>query len=198
MSADLTLSVVMPVYNERRTLPHILRLVMLALPGTRKQIIIVDDNSTDGSRDWLRQAFPNLSGLIVGIGQNGDGEPIFVQAKDIASATGRQDVETLSALAADTTVSVIFHDKNTGKGGALRTGLSAASGDAIIIQDADLEYDPADWTEMFRLVANGVAVVYGSRFYGRPHRSLYFHHYAGNRAISLLFDILYDQIPTDV
>jgi glycosyltransferase involved in cell wall biosynthesis len=199
VSADLILSVVVPVYNERRTLPHILRLVMLALPGTTKQIIIVDDNSTDGSREWLRRVFPQPAGRILGIGRDDNGEPIFVQANHVASATDQRDHETLSAPAGDTTVSVILHGKNTGKGGALRTGLSATTGDAIIIQDADLEYDPVDWTEMFRLIATGVAdVVYGSRFYGRPHRSLYFHHYAGNRAISLLFNLLYGQILTDV
>jgi glycosyltransferase involved in cell wall biosynthesis len=172
---------------------------MLALPGTSKQIVIVDDKSTDGSRDWLRRAFPQPSTRVVGIGQGHNGEPIFMQENDVASAADRRDHDVLSAPAGDTTVSVILHHQNTGKGGALRTGLRATTGQAIIIQDADLEYDPADWTDMFRLIASGVAdVVYGSRFYGRPHRSLYFHHYAGNRAISLLFNILYDQILTDI
>jgi glycosyltransferase involved in cell wall biosynthesis len=194
------LSVVVPVYNERPTLPHILRLVMLALPGTRKQIIIVDDGSTDGSREWLRRSFPQSEVHIVGIGRNRGGEPLFFQADENPPRVDRRAAETdEEEPAGETTVTVILHHQNSGKGGALRTGLGATTGDVIVIQDADLEYDPADWAQMFGLIARDIAdVVYGSRFYGRPHRSLYFHHYLGNRLISLLFNVLYDQTLTDI
>lgn len=195
MSASLILSVVVPVYNERPTLPHILRLVMLALPGTRKQIIIVDDGSTDGSREWLRRSFPLPEVQIVGIGRDYGGEPLFLQADENSPSVNRRAEEP----AGETTVTVLLHHENRGKGGALRTGLAATTGDVVVIQDADLEYDPTDWADMFRLIARGIAdVVYGSRFYGRPHRSLYFHHYVGNRLISLIFNILYDQTLTDI
>jgi glycosyltransferase involved in cell wall biosynthesis len=193
------LSVVVPVYNERRTLPHILRLVMLALPGTSKQIIVVDDCSTDGSREWLLRTFPRSDLLIVGIGRHQSGEPLFFHADEEALSLARPDPATNDEPAGETKVTVILHRENSGKGGALRTGLGATTGDVIVIQDADLEYDPADWQQMFGLITRGIAdVVYGSRFYGRPHRSLYFHHYAGNRLISLIFNILYDQTLTDI
>lgn len=92
------------------------------------------------------------------------------------------------------------HTKNRGKGAALRTGLAAVTGDVVVIQDADLEYDPADWVGMWRLIAEkGIAdVVFGSRFLGHPHRSLYFHHYIANRFISLCFNLLFNQTLTDV
>ena len=97
------------------------------------------------------------------------------------------------------TVRPLMHAVNAGKGRALRTGFAVATGDIVVIQDADLEYDPADWAPMFRLLQLGVAdVVYGSRFHGRPHRTLYFYHYVGNRVISLLFNLLFDQMLTDL
>jgi glycosyltransferase involved in cell wall biosynthesis len=199
VGAGLILSVVVPVYNERPTLPHILRLVMLALPGTAKEIVIVDDGSTDGSREWLLQTFPQSAVLIAGIGRGCSGEPLFLQADESAPRVARHNPENNEEPAGATTVKVLLHHENRGKGGALRTGLAATTGDVVVIQDADLEYDPADWADMFRLIARGVAdVVYGSRFYGRPHRSLYFHHYVGNRLISLIFNMLYNQTLTDI
>ena len=94
----------------------------------------------------------------------------------------------------------VLKDERGQKGAALSTGFSAATGDICIVQDADLEYDPADWAAMYELVTvRGVAdVVYGSRFYGRPHRALYFHHYMANRLISFLFNALYNQQLTDI
>jgi glycosyltransferase involved in cell wall biosynthesis len=200
VTAGLTLSVVVPVYNERPTLPHVLRLAMLSLPGTPKQIIVVDDCSTDGSREWLRGTFQRSEVRIVGIGRDRGGEPLFFQADENLPGADRRAAGTdEEEPAGETTVTVILHHQNSGKGGALRTGLGATTGDVIVIQDADLEYDPADWPQMFGLIARGIAdVVYGSRFYGRPHRSLYFHHYLGNRLISLIFNVLYDQTLTDI
>ena len=95
---------------------------------------------------------------------------------------------------------VIYHDVNAGKGGALRTGFAKLTGDVAVIQDADLEYDPNDWLAMYDLIANRKVadVVYGSRFYGRPHRSLYYHHYLANRLISVLYNILYNQALSDI
>jgi len=93
----------------------------------------------------------------------------------------------------------LLHASNGGKGRALRSGFAAATGDVIVVQDGDLEYDPGDWTAMFRLLQIGVAdVVYGSRFHGRPHRALYLYHYLGNRLIAALFNLLFDQTLTDL
>ena len=95
------------------------------------------------------------------------------------------------------TIRAIFHPRNRGKGAALRTGLHAATGDVLVVQDADLEYDPADWDQFWPLLANDIAdVVYGSRFRGRPHRCLYYHHYLANKMISFLFSILHNQTLT--
>jgi hypothetical protein len=82
----------------------------------------------------------------------------------------------------------------------VQTGFAAIRGDVLVIQDADLEYDPNDWEQMYDLIATRrvADVVFGSRFYGRPHRSLYFHHYLGNRLISVLFNIMFDQTLTDI
>jgi glycosyltransferase involved in cell wall biosynthesis len=178
------LSVVIPVYNERHTLGLILAAVSRALPGVRKSIIVVDDCSTDGTREWLRANFP--------VGAR-TGSEISVDG------TGRLDV---SAPFNDALVSIepLYHQQNRGKGAALRTGFAAARGDVVVIQDADLEYDPQDWATMYELIAiRKVAdVVYGSRFHGRAHRSLYFHHYLANRLISLLFNLLYNQTLSDI
>ncbi|MGH6664800.1 MAG: glycosyltransferase family 2 protein, partial [Pseudolabrys sp.] len=101
---------------------------------------------------------------------------------------------------ANVTLRAIYPERNRGKGGALRTGFAAVKGDVVVIQDADLEYDPRDWTEMYDLVAQRKVadVVYGSRFYGRPHRALKFHHYMGNRLISFLFSMIFNQKLSDV
>src|SRR5439155_10951752 len=92
------------------------------------------------------------------------------------------------------------HERNRGKGAAVRTGFEHVSGEVIVIQDADLEYDPNDWSLMLPLIVDRKVadVVYGSRFYGRPHRSLYYHHYIGNRIISIMFNILYNQMLSDI
>lgn len=156
LPADLLLSVVVPVYNERETLAEIVRRVR-SVPGA-KQIILVDDGSTDGTRDVLRQ-FEN-----------------------------------------DPDVCVVYHERNRGKGAALRTGFAHATGDVVIVQDADLEYDPAQFPDLVRPIVEGQAdVVYGSRFLaGGPHRVLYFWHSVANRVLTTLSNMFTDLNLTDM
>jgi glycosyltransferase involved in cell wall biosynthesis len=152
-------SVVMPVYNEKNYIAEIIRRT-LASP-VEKELIIVDDYSTDGTRARLEE-----------IARANAGGPIHV----------------------------LFHDKNRGKGAALRTGFAAATGDVVIIQDADLEYDPAEYPKLIAPIAEGKAdVVYGSRFAGgESHRVLYFWHSVGNRFLTLLSNMLTDLNLTDM
>src|SRR5262249_43185971 len=162
-----------PVYNEVVSLPIILHRVLTVLPDVEKEIVIVDDGSTDGTREWLSSTFGTEKRAIAP-----DNASIAAQA----SATDKQS-----------TAQVILHSLNSGKGAALRTGLQAVSGDVIVIQDADLEYDPQDWERFWPLFSRGHAdVVYGSRFYGEPHRCLYYHHYLANKVISFIFSVLYN------
>ncbi|MGQ0586509.1 MAG: glycosyltransferase family 2 protein [Gammaproteobacteria bacterium] len=168
----MKLSIVIPAYNEAATIERVLHATAAALPAVPKQIVVVDDGSTDGTREWLAAHFPA-------------GGPALALA-----APG----------AAPVAVDVVLHERNRGKGAGLRSGFARADGDVVVVQDADLEYDPSDWTGMWDLIAvRGVAdVVYGSRFFGRPHRSLNFHHFLGNKVISWLFNLLYNQTLTDI
>lgn len=181
----MKLSVVIPVYNERQTIGRVLPVVCSALPDIEKEILIVDDCSCDGTREWLAENLGDKRGRYTGV--NLENDRLCFQA----AADGR--VPACSFC-------VLNHNRNLGKGGALRTGLGAVTGEVIVIQDADLEYDPNDWQRMYPLIAERrvADVVYGSRFAGSPHRSLYFHHYLGNRLISLIFNILYNQTLNDV
>ncbi|WP_017325454.1 glycosyltransferase family 2 protein [Synechococcus sp. PCC 7336] len=180
------LSVLIPAYNERDSIAQVLVTVAAALPDVSKEIVVVDDGSTDGTREWLDRNIAKSAGYWQELTLEADG--------------------TLGRIAADrhsqgaVSFQVIFHDRNRGKGAALQTAMKASTGDAIVVQDADLEYDPADWERMYRLICvRQVAdVVYGSRFYGYAHRSLYFHHYCANQLISLLFNLLYNQTLSDV
>jgi len=153
--AEPCLSVVMPCYNEDATVAEQLKRV-LASPWVH-EVVVVDDGSTDGTRDIL-------------------------------------------ATIDDARVRVILHAANAGKGAALRTGLSQACADYVIIQDADLEYDPAEYGELMGPLRSGVAdVVYGSRFVSsRPHRVLYFWHSVGNRALTLMSNMFTDLNLTDM
>ncbi len=142
--ADLVLSVVIPCYNEKKTIHEILRRVR-EVP-IRKEIIVVDDCSTDGTREILR-------GM-----QERDGD-----------------------------LKVIFHERNQGKGAALRTGFREATGQIVIVQDADLEYDPAQYPQLIQpIVEDQADVVYGSRFIGETHRVLYFWHSQANKFLTFL------------
>ncbi|MCK4451754.1 MAG: glycosyltransferase family 2 protein [Anaerolineae bacterium] len=149
------LSVIMPVYNEQETLPEILSRVRAV--DLRKEIVVVDDGSTDGTRDVLREEE-----------KRGD-------------------------------LRILYHEVNKGKGAAVRTGLEHACGDFIIIQDADLEYDPRDYPALLRPIEEGKAeVVYGSRFLGGPRRTMFFWHMVGNRFLTLVTNILFDTILSDM
>jgi len=186
VEAAPALSVVIPVYNEVGTIGRVLIGVTRALPGVPKQVIIVDDGSNDGTSAWLRRNLAQSKGVWRDARIDGDGE--LRLSKD-----GTYNVAGFE-------FALRFHECNRGKGAAVRTGLASASGDVVVIQDADLEYDPEDWSRMLPLITDRKVadVVYGSRFYGRPHRSLYYHHYIGNRIISILFNILYNQMLTDI
>ncbi|MDQ1509859.1 MAG: hypothetical protein QOG50_1703, partial [Actinomycetota bacterium] len=151
------LSVIVPVYNERNTVVEVVRRMRaVELPdGIEREIIIVDDGSTDGTRDVLRQL-------------------------------------------GDSTVRVVAHERNRGKGAAVRTGLALATGDYVLIQDADLEYDPDDWPRLIAPVARGRArVVYGSRFTGE-RRNMLLLHWIGNRMLSLVTNVLFDSTLSDM
>ncbi|MBM4337237.1 MAG: glycosyltransferase family 2 protein [Deltaproteobacteria bacterium] len=153
---SLSLSIVIPVYNERRTLDELLdRVSALAV---RKEIILVDDGSTDGSRERL------------------------------AELAGRPGVR------------VLFHERNQGKGAAIRTGIAAATMDLVVIQDADLEYDPQELPKLIAPIEAGKAdVVFGSRFIGsEPHRVLYFWHMVVNRLLTLASNVLTNLNLTDI
>jgi len=175
------LSVVIPVYNERETLGGLLIAVAQALPGISKELVIVDDCSTDGTRDWLKRNLPEDRAEAASLSLSASGDLDFVPGPGLS-------------------LRVIYHQRNLGKGGAVRSGFAAISGEIAVIQDADLEYDPQDWVRMYALIAERQVadVVYGSRFYGAPHRSLYYHHYLANRLISLIFNLLYNQTLTDI
>jgi len=175
------LSVLVPAYNERDLLPRILARVVGVLPKVPKQIIVVDDCSTDGTRAWLMEV----------IGDQPRGARL--------DANGALCFADIDPAGTEVMIQALYHAHNQGKGAALRTALRAADGDVLVIQDADLEYDPADWERFWPLfTGNHADVVYGSRFSSQPHRCLYFHHYLANWVISLLFSILYNQILSDL
>ena len=153
----MKLSVIIPCYNEFLTIDTIVDAVLNS-PYENKEIIIVDDRSTDGTREKLKA-----------------------------------DVEKKVSK-------VIYHEKNQGKGAALRTGIAAATGDIVIIQDADLEYDPNEYPAVIQpILENKADVVFGSRFLGgKPHRVLYFWHSVGNGMLTLLSNMFTNLNLTDM
>ncbi len=161
-----TLSVVMPVYNERMYIEEILRRVQAS--DLHKEVIVVDDGSSDGTREWLREmARQQAAGA---------------REAEILGGRARLQLENLRFF---------FQEKNRGKGAALRRGLVEATGHVILVQDADLEYDPRDYGKLLEPILDGRAdVVYGSRFMGGPQRVHYFWHYVGNKFLTLLSDML--------
>jgi glycosyltransferase involved in cell wall biosynthesis len=159
MQTPPLLSILMPVYNECRTIKEIImRVEGVALGDVRKELIIVDDGSDDGTREILKELSHNLPRKIY------------------------------------------FHGQNMGKGAALRTALTYATGDLIIIQDADLEYDPKEYVELIKPILEGHAdVVYGSRLSGaKIKRAFNYWHYIGNKFLTFITNLLYNSIISDM
>jgi glycosyltransferase involved in cell wall biosynthesis len=153
----MKLSIVIPCYNEVETIAEIVRKVKAA-PVKSKEIVIVDDCSTDGTRELIRNEIePNVD-------------------------------------------KVIYHDHNQGKGAALRSGFQATTGDIVVVQDADLEYNPKEYPELMKPIVEGNAdVVFGSRFMGgNPHRVVYYWHMVGNRFLTMISNMLTNINLTDM
>jgi|TARA_Y100000992_G_scaffold29649_1_gene16547 glycosyltransferase involved in cell wall biosynthesis len=152
----MLVSIIIPSYNEKDTLSEIVDLVNNQ-KDIEKEIIVIDDYSTDGTRELIK--------------------------KEIFNKVSK----------------VIYHDKNLGKGAALRSGLNASNGDIIIIQDADLEYSPTDYSVLLKPILDGRAdVVYGSRFQGGTHRVLFYWHSVGNKFLTTLSNMLTNLNLTDM
>lgn len=151
------ITILIPVFNEVNTLREILKKVEKTnFCNLKKEIILIDDCSTDGSRDILKEY--------------------------------------------ENKYKVFYHNQNMGKGAALRTGFAYVTGDIVIIQDADLEYDPVDYEPLIKLILDGKAdVAYGSRLSGgKPSRSFMFTHWLGNKLLTLMTNILYNTTLTDM
>ncbi len=153
----MKVSIVIPCFNEANTIEYLVQAVLSA-PLTNREIIIVDDYSTDSTREILRT---KIDGLVD---------------------------------------KIIYHESNQGKGAALRTGFSNVTGDVVIIQDADLEYNPQEYPVLLKPILDGKAdVVYGSRFQGgKEHRVIYFWHYKGNQFLTLLSNMFTNLNLTDM
>jgi glycosyltransferase involved in cell wall biosynthesis len=152
-----TLSVIIPVYNERQTVLQLLQQVARQPTALRKELIIVDDGSSDGTREYLQQA--DLRNLLGNSGEN--------------------------------TVKLELHETNQGKGAGVRTGLALATGEIVLIQDADLEYDPGDYPALIAPILEGHAdAVFGNRFHSGPHRVQRYYRFLLNRLFSIICNLL--------
>ncbi len=161
MAEQLKLSVIIPCYNEKATIVPVVEAVRAV--GRAHEIVIVDDGSSDGTRDIL----PTLV-------TEGPNSP-------------------------DPVVRVIYHEHNQGKGAAVRTGFEAATGDIFLIQDADLEYDPREYPQLLKPIEEGKSkVVYGSRFLGGPRKTMFFWNMLANRGLTLITNVLYNDILSDM
>ena len=170
----MKVSVVIPVYNERAFIEEVLLRVQAS--AIEKEIILVDDKSTDGTRALLEDF-------------------------DKAQSEGKREilVQNGKARLSLENIRFLFQPENAGKGAALRRGFEAAAGDVILVQDADLEYDPRDYPKLLEPILEEKAdVVYGSRFLGGPQRVHYFWHYAGNKFLTLLSDVFTNLKLTDM
>jgi glycosyltransferase involved in cell wall biosynthesis len=151
----MKISVIIPAFNEINTIEEILRRVQAT--GIPDEVVVVDDGSTDGTR------------------------------------------QILQAMDGNSPIRIILHEHNKGKGAAVTTGIQAAGGDVMIIQDADLEYDPRDYPALLKPIQEGIAdVVYGSRFLGGPRRPVMFWHMVANRLLTFMTNVLYNTILTDM
>ena len=151
----MKLSIIIPVFNEVNTIAVIIQKVQSA--DYDKEIIVVDDASTDGTKDVLQK------------------------------------------LSQKPKIKIFYHERNRGKGAAIRTAIKNITGNITIIQDADLEYDPVDYTILLKPIIDGRAdVVYGSRFQGGPHRVLFFWHYLGNKFLTLFSNMMTNLNLTDM
>jgi len=152
---SMKLSVIIPCYNEKDTVATVIERVRKV--GLAHEIVVVDDGSTDGSRDIL------------------------------ASIDPQDDLK------------IIHHPHNQGKGAAVRTGFNAATGDILLIQDADLEYDPREYPTLLRPIEEGITqVVYGSRFLGGPRKAMFFWNMVANRTLTFITNLLYNAILSDM
>ncbi len=152
-----TLSIIIPVYNERKTVMKLLQQVAQQPLTLQKELVVVDDCSTDGTRELLQQA--DLQNLLGNNGAN--------------------------------SIKLALHDKNQGKGAGVRTGLAQATGEIVLIQDADLEYDPGDYPLLIAPILEGYAdAVFGNRFHSGPHRVPRYYRYLLNRIFSMLVNSL--------
>jgi len=146
-----TLSIIIPVYNERATIEDVIRSVTSVPVPLKREIVVVDDFSTDGTRELLSQV----------------------------------------SVPAGNSLRLVMHDQNRGKGAAIRSGLEQVTGDIVLVQDADLEYDPHDYPKLLEPILEGRAdVVFGDRFHGGPHRVLYFWHFQANQLLTFLANLL--------